>query len=160
MNIIETGQKAPEFCLVDYFNKPYKLSDYQKHWLVIFFYPKDNTPGCTKEACQFRDYYADILALDTKILGISTDSTKSHYRFTTKYQFPFPLLSDKTGEISRLYGTLFEYWFIRFCKRHSFIINPQGRLIKIYRKVNPTSHCQQIITDLKKLQENKAKPTK
>lgn len=160
MKIIEIGQKAPEFCLVDYFNKPRKLSDYQGHWLAIFFYPKDNTPGCTLETCQFRDNYADILALDTKILGINTDSTKSHHRFITKYQLPFPLLSDETGEVSRLYGALFEFWFIRFCKRHSFIINPQGKLVKIYRKVNPALHCQQIIADLKKLQENRAKPTK
>jgi len=152
MSNLKVGDKAPEFSLLDNENKQHTLSDYQGKWLILFFYPKDNTPGCTVEACQFRDNYADILAIDTKILGISTDKIDSHNHFISKFKLPFPLLSDDKGIMSKLYGSLFKLGPIKFCKRHSFIIDPEGNIAKIYRKVTPSEHSEQIITDLKKLQ--------
>jgi peroxiredoxin Q/BCP len=151
---LKTGHKAPDFSLPDNHNSIHNLSDYQGQWLILFFYPKDNTPGCTVEACQFRDNYSDISAINAKIVGINTDSTESHALFTNKQQLPFPLLSDLTGTVSKLYGTLFKLGPIKFCKRHSFIIDPQGNIAKIYRKVTPSRHSQQIMTDLKILQIN------
>jgi peroxiredoxin Q/BCP len=152
MQILETGNKAPDFSLLDNNKKKYSLSDYQDQWLVLFFYPKDNTPGCTVEACQFRNDYKNILALNTKILGINTDNSESHTQFINKQQLPFPLLSDETGVVSKRYGTLFKLGPIKFCKRHSFIISPQGNIAKIYRKVTPSEHSEQVISDLKRLQ--------
>lgn len=153
MHILEIGNQAPDFSLLDNNKKEHSLIDYQNEWLVIFFYPKDNTPGCTVEACQFRNDYKNILALDTKILGINTDSSESHARFINKQQLPFPLLSDKTGTVSTHYGTLFKLGPIKFCKRHSFIIDPRGNIAKIYRKVTPSEHSGQVISDLKHLQK-------
>jgi peroxiredoxin Q/BCP len=154
MSTLETGHKAPEFSLLDSTQKKHALSDYQGQWLILFFYPKDNTPGCTIEACQFRDDYADILAMNTIILGINTDNSESHKHFIKKQHLPFPLLSDETGAISKQYGSLFKLGPIRFCKRHSFIIDPQSNIAKIYRKVKPVKHSHQIIADLKVLQNN------
>ena len=154
MSELKAGRKAPDFSLPDSHNSIHNLSDYQGQWLILFFYPKDNTPGCTVEACQFRDSYSDISAINAKIVGISTDSTESHAHFTNRQQLPFSLLSDNTGAISKLYGSLFKLGPIKFCKRHSFIIDPQGNIAKIYRKVTPSSHSQQIMADLKILQMN------
>jgi len=154
MSRLNIGHKAPDFSLLDNNNKKHNLSDYQNQWLILFFYPKDNTPGCTIEACQFRNDYAEISAMNTKILGINTDSSESHVKFIDKQQLPFPLLSDNTGTISNLYGSLFKLGPIKFCKRHSFIIDPQGNIARIYRKVTPSQHSQQIMTDLKALQIN------
>ena len=154
MSTLEIGRKAPEFSLLDSKQKKHALSDYQGQWLILFFYPKDNTPGCTIEACQFRDDYADVLAMNTIILGINTDNSESHSRFINKQHLPFPLLSDETGAISNKYGSLFKLGPIKFCKRHSFIIDPEGNIAKIYRKVKPIKHSQQIIADLKVLQNN------
>ncbi|MFK5947375.1 MAG: peroxiredoxin [Methylococcales bacterium] len=152
MSTLKIGDKAPEFSLFDDKNNMHNLSDYQGKWLVLFFYPKDNTPGCTIEACQFRDNYVAISTENTKILGISTDKIDSHSQFIRKYQLPFPLLSDNTGSISKFYGSLFKLGPIKFCKRHSFIIDPEGNIAKIYRKVTPAQHSKQIIVDIKDLQ--------
>lgn len=152
MHLLEIGNKAPDFSLSDQNNKKHSLLDYQDHWLVLFFYPKDNTPGCTVEACHFRDDYKNIIALNTQLLGINTDSYESHSRFIDKQQLPFPLLSDSSGSVSQCYGTLFKLGPIKFCKRHSFIIDPQGNIAKIYRKVTPSEHSEQVMADLKYLQ--------
>jgi len=152
MSRLEIGYQAPEFSLMDHNNKKHQLSDYQGQWLIVFFYPKDNTPGCTIEACQFSDDFAEISALNSTILGINTDNTESHQRFINKQQLPFPLLSDPTGHLCKSYGALIKLGPIKFCKRHSFIINPEGNIAKIYRKVAPAHHSQQIIADLKVLQ--------
>ncbi|HIF54429.1 MAG: peroxiredoxin [Methylococcales bacterium] len=149
MQTLQTGDMAPDFSLFDSLQKKHTLVDYREQWLILFFYPKDDTPGCTVEACQFKENYADILAMNVRLLGINTDKLESHAHFIKKFQLPFPLLSDPQGETSRQYGSLFKLGPVRFCKRHSFIINPQGQIAKIYRKVNPKNHSQQIIADLK-----------
>ena len=152
MPILKPGQPAPDFSLLDNNKNKQSLRDYYDQWLILFFYPKDNTPGCTTEVCQLRDNYAEITAMNVKILGINTDTTESHTRFINKQQLPFPLLSDETGFVSKQYETLFKLGPIKFCKRHSFIIDPQGKIARIYRKVTPAQHSQQIIADLKELQ--------
>ena len=153
MQSIKTGDMAPNFSLFDSSQKKHTLLDYRAQWLVLFFYPKDDTPGCTVEACQFKEHYAEILAMNVQILGINTDKPESHARFINKFQLPFPLLSDQSGEVSQQYGSLFKLGFIKFCKRHSFIIDPKGQIAKIYRKVEPAKHSLQIITDLKELMQ-------
>ncbi len=153
MTKLEINQTAPAFQLPDSHQQIVTLDDFKGHWLVLFFYPKDNTPGCTAEACNFRDAYQEILALNTKIIGINTDSSDSHQRFISRQQLPFPLLSDTSGKVSQQYGCLFKLGPIRFCKRQTFIINPEGKIARIYRKVSPGQHAMQVIDDLKHLQQ-------
>lgn len=152
MPTLKTGEPAPSFSLLDNNQKKHSLTDYQGQWLIIFFYPKDNTPGCTVEVCQFRNDFEDIAALDTIILGINTDNSASHQNFINQQQLPFSLLSDQTGEVSKSYGSLFKFGPLKFCKRHSFIIDQQGKLAKIYRKVTPSNHSKEVISDLQELQ--------
>jgi peroxiredoxin Q/BCP len=139
------NQPAPTFELAGSDGKIHRLEQYRDHWVVLYFYPKDNTPGCTLESCQFRDAFNQILRLNGVILGINTDSVQSHKIFGKKYQLPFPLLSDADGKISQQYGCLFKLGPIKFCKRQSFIIDPAGNLAKIYRQVSPTKHASEII---------------
>jgi peroxiredoxin Q/BCP len=155
MSTIEINSKAPAFSLLDHHKKEHHLSDYQGQWLIIFFYPKDNTPGCTVEACHFRDNYSEFSAMNTKIVGINTDKQESHTRFIKQQKLPFPLLIDQQGEVSQRYDSLFKLGFIKFCKRHSFIINPEGKIVKIYRKVTPSMHIEQVLSDLKALQKQR-----
>ncbi|WP_198246396.1 peroxiredoxin [methane-oxidizing endosymbiont of Gigantopelta aegis] len=145
MQKLKTNQPAPYFKLTGSDTKVHTPDHYKGHWLILFFYPKDNTPGCTAEACHLRDSYDEIRKLNGIVLGINTDSVSSHQSFIQKRQLPFPLLSDPDGAVSRQYGCLFKLGPIRFCKRHSFIIAPDGKLAKIYRHVNPSHHAEEII---------------
>ena len=146
------NSKAPEFNLKDAGGNTISLDYFKGRWLVIFFYPKDDTPGCTKEACNFRDDYSAIESLGAHVVGINLDKTTSHQKFKEKYQLPFRLLSDPKGKVAKKYGSLFRFMFIKFSKRHSFIIDPHGLIRKEYRSVNPTTHSIQIIEDLKNFQ--------
>ena len=147
------GQPAPPFALHDQNGKLRRLTDYAGKWLVVYFYPKDDTPGCTKEACRFRDDIARFHALGVQLVGISLDSTKSHGRFAEKFSLPFPLLADEDGAVAKRYGTYWSLAFIRFARRHTFIIDPAGRVAKIYREVDPDSHSAAVIADIKELQQ-------
>ena len=146
------NSKASDFNLEDESGNIISLSYFKGKWLVIFFYPKDDTPGCTKEVCNFRDDFNAIKSLGAHVIGISLDKTTSHQKFKEKYQLPFKLLSDPQGEVAKKYGALFKFMFIKFSRRHSFIIDPQGLIKKEYRSVNPTTHSIQIIEDLRTLQ--------
>lgn len=152
---IKTGEVAPAFTLCDQSGKEHTLDGYRGKWLIIYFYPKDDTPGCTKEACLFRDEYQEINSVNTEVLGISVDRQTSHSAFAAKYQLPFPLLADTTGEVARSFQSLRSFGPIKFAKRHSFIIDPDSKLRKVYRKVTPAKHTQEIIRDLKLLQQQK-----
>ena len=152
---IEVGQPAPNFNLPDQTGKHHSLKDYSGQWLIVYFYPKDDTPGCTKEACAFRDDFKAISAKNTQVLGISIDSKKSHADFAKKYNLPFPLLSDQEGKVAKQFQSLISLGPIKFAKRHTFIIDQDGIIQKIYRKVNPSNHSQQILNDLKNLQIEK-----
>lgn len=145
--------KAPNFSLVADDDTRHKLEDYAGQWLVVYFYPEDDTPGCTIEACSIRDSYQDIQDLGAHIIGISMDTPESHRQFKQKYNLPFVLLSDPMGETIRAY----EAWGKKMfghegILRKTFIIDPDGTVQKIYGRVTPAGHGSQIAKDLKQLQ--------
>jgi thioredoxin-dependent peroxiredoxin len=142
------GAQAPEFRLTDQYGKPHSLADYRGQWLVLYFYPRDDTPGCTTEACAFRDDIRRLQQMHVALLGISLDSVASHRKFAEKYGLPFPLLADAGGQVSKAYGTLWSLGPIRFSRRHSFIIDPQGRVARVYRSVEAGQHSEEVIRDL------------
>jgi Peroxiredoxin len=150
---IQEGAAAPDFNLVDQYNKPHKLSDYKGKWVVLYFYPKDDTPGCTTEACHFRDDISKIRELNAEVLGVSVDNTESHAKFAKKHGLPFPLLSDGDAQVAKSYDALFSLGPIKVAKRHSFIIDPEGKIAKVYRDVKPAEHSDEIIRDLESLQK-------
>ena len=152
---LEIGDRAPDFSLEDGDGNLVTLNDLKGQWVVLFFYPKDNTPGCTKEACGFRDQYESFQADGTVVLGVSLNDAKSHTKFSTKYELPFPLLCDCDAAVSTAYES---YGLKKFMGkeyegiyRQTFIINPEGCLAKIYRKVKPEPHAEQVLTDLEAL---------
>ena len=147
-----TGQAAPDFNLVDQNGENHSLANYRGQWVILYFYPKDDTPGCTKEACAFRDEYKAITAKNSQVLGVSVDDQASHEKFAEKYSLPFPLLVDADGAVAKQYGSLRSLGFIKFAKRHTFIIDPEGNIAVIYRDVDPNNHSQEILADLDKLQ--------
>ena len=148
---IEIGQAAPDFNLLDQSGQEHSLSKYAGSWVILYFYPKDDTPGCTKQACAFRDEYQVIAEHNTQVLGVSVDDEKSHAAFADKYNLPFPLLADKDGSVAKSYQALTSLGIVKFAKRHTFIIGPQGTIQKIYRKVNVDNHSQEILADLQSL---------
>ncbi|MHB1229458.1 MAG: peroxiredoxin [Halothiobacillus sp.] len=149
---LQVGDAAPGFNLPDQAGALHSLADYRGKWLVLYFYPKDETPGCTTEACQFRDDIATIQGMGVTVVGVSEDSIASHERFAKKYHLPFTLLADDDGKVAAEYDSLFSMLgMMKFAKRHTFIINPQGRLAAIFTDVDPKDHSRQIIEALKKL---------
>ena len=149
---LHAGDVAPDFALVDQYQELHKLSDYAGKWVVLYFYPKDDTPGCTTEACNFRDDIFQIRALNAEVLGVSLDSAESHAKFAEKHGLPFPLLSDASAEVAEQYGCTMERGSTKYAKRHTFVIGPDGKLARIYRDVDPKQHSTEIIADLKSLQ--------
>jgi peroxiredoxin Q/BCP len=148
---LKPGDSAPSFELLDQYSKVHSLSDYRGQWLVVYFYPRDDTPGCTTEACEFRDDVVILKRMGVALLGVSTDDVESHQEFAGKYHLPFALLSDARGEVARRYGALMSLGPLKFAKRHTFIIDPDGRIAKIYRKVRPSEHSERVIADLERL---------
>ncbi len=144
---LKEGEKAPHFVALDQNGKKHQLSDYKGKWLLLYFYPKDNTPGCTKEACSFRDQFHDLKG-KVEVLGVSHDGLESHQRFAEKYKLPFLLLSDPKREIIKAY----EANGFLFTKRISYLVNPQGKIAKIYAKVSPGQHAEEVLKDYESLQ--------
>ena len=149
--MVEKGEKSPTFTLADHENKPVALGDFRGKWVVLYFYPKDGTPGCTTEACSFRDNIFEFEKLNAQILGVSLDNVESHQAFSEKYSLPFPLLADLNKECATEYGVLGKFMMMTIAKRQSFVINPEGKIVKHYKKVDPDTHTEQVIGDLKKL---------
>jgi peroxiredoxin Q/BCP len=145
------GEAAPPFNLQDAQNKPHRLTDYTGKWLILYFYPKDDTPGCTKEACHFRDDLAQLEKLGGHVVGISVDDSGSHAEFAKKYNLPFPLLADTDGKVADSYGALTNLGIIKIAKRYTFLIDPHGKIAKTYLSVDTSRHSQEIIDDLKKM---------
>jgi|TARA_B100000795_G_scaffold152951_1_gene114606 peroxiredoxin Q/BCP len=150
-DVLKIDSVAPEFELQDQTGKSHFLADYQGQWVVLYFYPKDDTPGCTTEACAFRDEYRVLSALNTQILGVSMDSIESHADFSEKYSLPFPLLADIDGHVANQYGALASLGPIKFAKRHTIIISPMGKIKKVYRNVDPALHSEEVIGILRVL---------
>lgn len=150
---LKIDQEAPNFTLKDAGNDVHSLYDYKGKYLVLYFYPKDDTPGCTKEACHFRDNTAQLKKLDAEVVGISIDSSESHKKFAEKYHLPFPLLADTDGKVAESYHALSNFLIVKIAKRHTFIIGPDSKIKKIYTNVNVSNHSQQIIDDLRAIQQ-------
>lgn len=146
--------KAKEFNLPDENGKFHELTDYHGRWVVLYFYPKDDTPGCTKEACGFRDGMSQLEELGVVVLGVSKDSPKSHQKFKEKYHLNFPLLSDESKEVTQAYDAWGEKSFMgrKFygILRKTYLIDPEGEVKKVYEKVDPTKHSAEILADVKK----------
>ena len=127
---LKVGDRAPGFELIDQYRKVHNLSDYAGKWVVLYFYPKDDTPGCTTEACSFRDEIFKLHEMNAEVLGVSLDSAESHAAFAEKYGLPFSLLSDAKASAAKEYGCLSSLGPLKFAKRHTFLIDPDGRLAK------------------------------
>ena len=149
------GEKVPNFNLPDAKGEMLSLASLQGNWLVLYFYPKDDTPGCTKEACSFRDDLHKLEKLGAKVVGISVDDTDSHAKFAEKYHLPFPLLADKDGKVADSYGALTNLFVLKLAKRYTFLIDAKGNIAKTYQSVDTSRHSQEIIDDLMKLSETK-----
>ena len=148
---LSPGDAAPEFRLQDQNGEWHALDDYRGRWVVLYFYPKDDTPGCTKEACAFRDNIFAFEDLGAAILGVSLDDVASHEAFAEKYSLPFSLLSDADAATATDYGVLKKIVGFRFARRESFIINPDGNIAVRYEKVDAAKHSEQVLAELKTL---------
>ncbi len=153
--MLQIGNKAPAFTLKDQEGKEHTLSDYAGKWVLLYFYPKDMTPGCTVEACGLRDSYADFKKINAVVLGVSKDSVKRHARFAQMHSLPFPLLADESGEMLQAYEGIAEKSM--FGKKYmgilriSYLIDPNGMIAKVYEKVKPSEHASEVIADLHRL---------
>ena len=153
--MMEPGQEAPVFSMPDQDGKIHALSDYRGQWVILYFYPKDMTPGCTIEACNFRDDFPAFNELDAVILGVSKDSVTRHAKFAGKYNLPFTLLSDEDGSVCEAYGVWQEkslygkkYMGIN---RSTFVIDPEGIVARIYPKVKVKEHATELLQALKEM---------
>ena len=155
MEIPKIGTQAPNFTLPDQEGKERSLLGYKGRWVLLYFYPKDDTPGCTIEACTIRDQFKDFTKIGAVVLGVSTDSVASHKKFANAYELPFTLLADVTKEVVGQYGVFGEKKFMGRTylgtMRTSFLIDPKGKIVKVYEKVKPEVHAAEVITDLKAL---------
>ena len=154
---LTSGKPAPDFSLQDESGKTVRLSDFRGRTILLYFYPKDDTPGCTKEACNFRDDYSAYEDAGVIILGISPDTTKSHAKFKTKYNLPFPLLADPEHQIAIAYGVWGRKKFMGKeydgILRTTFLIGPDSAIIKVYENVKPAEHSVEVLAELENLRK-------
>jgi len=149
----KTGSDAPSFNLQDQNGDWHTLESYRGQWLAVYFYPKDDTPGCTKEACNFRDNIYAFKAIDAAVVGISVDDVESHKKFSDKYKLPFTLLADSDNTTATAYGVLKDYKLLKLASRQSFLVDPEGKIAKHYGDVDPDTHTEEVLTDIKTLSE-------
>jgi len=145
------GQDAPAFRLQDQNGQWQELSDFRGRWVAVYFYPKADTPGCTKEACEFRDNIFAFEEMGATIIGISIDAIKDQKAFAEKYSLPFPLLADIDGKTAEAYGVLKNLGVMKIASRQSFLIGPDGKIVKHYESVDPKTHSKEVLADLKAL---------
>ncbi|BCX15687.1 MAG: peroxiredoxin [Candidatus Parcubacteria bacterium] len=155
MTTLKINQKAPAFKLKDQDGNERKLSDFKGKWVLLYFYPKDDTPGCTKEACDIRDNFRQFKNLDIVVLGISPDTVASHKKFALKYKLPFLLLADEKKLVVKKYNVWGKKKFMgreyEGVLRTSFLIDPQGKIVKIFKNVKPVGHSKEVLLALKVL---------
>lgn len=145
--------EAPQFTLNNQAGEPVSLSDYAGSWVVLYFYPKDDTPGCTTQACSLRDARDDLTELGAKVIGISKDDAPSHEKFKTKYNLNFTLLSDPEAEVIEAYGAWGKKMFGKEgILRKTFLIDPNGTVQKVYGRATPMGHGETVVAELKRLQ--------
>ena len=145
------GSAAPDFRLQDQNGQWHTLGDYRGKWLALYFYPKDNSPGCTTQACEFRDNIFAFKEAGAVIVGISVDTVDSHKKFEKDHQLPFTLLADPTKQTAKTYGVLKSYMgMIELAKRETFLIDPTGKIAKHYTDVDPKGHSEQVLGDIKR----------
>ncbi len=144
---IQIGRPAPNFTASTATGQTIRLSDYRGRKVVLYFYPKDDTPGCTVEGCGFRDLYQKIDAAGAEVLGVSVDSVDSHKMFTEKYQLPFPLVADSDRKIAESYGVYNDKW--KMARRVTFIIDEKGNIAKVFDPVKPDAHPKEVLEALK-----------
>lgn len=151
----KVGDKAPDFTLPDQEGKMHKLSQYKGEWVLLYFYPKDDTPGCTTEACGIRDKFEDFGDAGITVLGVSADSVKSHAKFALKHSLPFTLLADEEKKVVELYEVYGEKKFMgreyMGINRRSFLIDPKGKIAKYYEIVKPAMHAEEVLKDVEEL---------
>ena len=156
--VLEAGVPAPAFRLQDQNGAWHTLDEYRGHWLVLYFYPKDDTPGCTTQACEFRDNIFAFKKLDAVVVGISVDDVASHKDFADEHSLPFTLLADSTKQTAASYGVLRNaLGIMEIASRETFIVDPQGRIAKHYTSVDPKGHSAAVLADLKQLQTPRGK---
>lgn len=144
---------APNFTLPDENNNPVSLADFKGKWVVLYFYPKDDTPGCTTQACSLRDSRDDLTALGAEVIGISRDDAASHEKFKAKYNLNFILLADPEKKVIESYGAWGKKMFGQEgTLRKTFIINPEGQVVKVYGRATPLGHGEAVVAALKELQ--------
>jgi peroxiredoxin Q/BCP len=146
--MLEVGTQAPDFKLPDHMGDIHNLSQYEGQWVLLYFYPKDDTPGCTKEACALRDQALAYEENDIVVLGVSKDSELSHEKFISKYKLPFTLLSDTEKKVMRMYDTETD---TGGTKRISYLINPEGEIEKAYANIKPETHADEVLRDVESL---------
>ena len=145
------GAHAPGFELPDQDGRLHSLEDYRDQWIVLYFYPKDESPACTVEACEFRDAIFAFRELNAQILGVSLDDVESHKQFAEHHGLPFPLLADTAGRTADRYGVKTRMAGMTIAKRQTFLIDPEGRIAKHYDDVAPASHAAEVLADLREL---------
>jgi peroxiredoxin Q/BCP len=147
----KVGSAAPSFSLPDQSGKTRTLEEFRGKWLALYFYPKDDTPGCTEQACKFRDDLAQLTALGAQVVGVSVDTSASHSEFAKKYSLPFPLLADEKGEVAERYASLMNLGVMKLARRNTFLIDPEGKIAKVYAKASTSRNSVEVIEDVKKL---------
>jgi peroxiredoxin Q/BCP len=151
--ILEAGSAAPEFTLPSQEGGAVSLLDYRGRWIVLYFYPKDLTPGCTREAHNFQLDQSKFVERHAVVLGVSVDNVDSHKKFCAKEGLNFKLLADIDGKVSRAYGSLINLGVVKFAARHTFLIDPAGKVAKVYRNVDPARHSEEVLAALEQLQK-------
>ncbi|MBI5794264.1 thioredoxin-dependent thiol peroxidase [Candidatus Uhrbacteria bacterium] len=158
--MMKPGIKAPAFSLPDQDGMVHSLENQKGNWVLLYFYPKDDTPGCTKEACTIRDAWPKFKKLKLNVFGVSVDSVKSHGKFVKKYDLPFTLLADEDKSLVKAYGVWGKKKFMgreyMGVNRMSFLIDPDGKIAKVYESVKPEMHADEVLADLKTLTSKKA----
>ncbi len=146
---LKVGDVAPEFTTQDTTGKTVKLADFRGKKVVLYFYPKDDTPGCTKEACSFRDHASEIRAKGAEVLGVSSDGVEAHQKFTSKFKLNFPLLADGDHAIGNAYGTIGGmFGILGWSRRWTFLIDEKGKIAHIFDNVSPTRHVDEVLAAL------------